>query len=108
MILSSGKLLAMGTLSELRQKAALPVVIKPSGLNGAVAQNTKLKGFLTGDCQNTLMVPEHEKLTVLKQLLNLNGLDDIHVESADLEQVYQHFLLEHELSVNEQSNGGQG
>jgi len=113
MILSSGKLLAMGTLSELRQQAALPVVIKPisfkkAGLNGAVTQNTQLNGFLTNDCQNTLMVPEHEKLRVLKQLLNLNGLDDIHVESANLEQVYQHFLSEHELLEPKQTNGGQG
>jgi len=101
MILSSGKLLAMGTLSELRQQAALPVVIKPSGLNGAVAQDSKLNGYLTQACQSTLMVPEHEKLSVLKQLLSLSGLDDIHVESANLEKVYQHFLLKHELSEQE-------
>lgn len=99
MILSSGKLLAMGTLHELRQQAALPVVIKPSGLNGAVAQDSKLNGYLTQACQSTLMVPEHEKLNVLKQLLSLNGLDDIQVESANLEKVYQHFLLQHELST---------
>jgi len=101
MILSSGKLLAMGTLAELRQQAALPVVIKPmtfkkGGLNGAVSQNSQLKGFLTTSCQNTLMVPEHEKLNVLKQLLSLNDLDDIQLESANLEQVYQHFLALHE------------
>ncbi len=109
MILSSGKLLAMGTLSELRQQAALPVVIKPvsfkdGGLNGAVTQNTQLNSFLSNDCQNTLMVPEHEKLSVLKQLLSLNGLDDIHVESANLEQVYQHFLEEHELALHEKKS----
>lgn len=106
MILSTGKLLAMGTLSELRQQASLPVVIKPSGLNGAVAQDSKLNSFLTSACQSTLMVPEHEKLSVLKQLLSLNGLNDIHVESANLEQVYQHFLLQHEQT--QQVNKGQG
>jgi Cu-processing system ATP-binding protein len=101
MILSSGKLLAMGTLVELRQQAALPVVIKPisfkkGGLNGAMAQNTSLNRFLTDTCQSTLIVPEQEKLSVLKQLLSLNALDDIQVESANLEQVYQHFLTLHE------------
>jgi len=101
MILSSGKLLAMGTLNELRQQAALPVVMKATslkegGLNGAVAQDSQLKGFLTDACPDTLMVPEHEKLSVLKQLLSLDELDDIHVESANLEQVYQHFLSLHE------------
>jgi Cu-processing system ATP-binding protein len=108
MILSTGKLLAMGTLSELRQQAALPVVIKPSGLNGAVAQDAKLNRFRTGTCQNTLMVPEQEKLAVLKQLLSLEGLDDLHVESANLEQVYQHFLEKHELDLQQKTQGGQG
>ncbi len=110
MILSSGKLLAMGTLSELRQQAALPVVIKATslkegGLNGAVAQDSKLKCFLTDACPDTLMVPEHEKLSVLKQLLNLSELDDIHVESANLEQVYQHFLSRHELALHGRKGG---
>ncbi len=109
MILSSGKLLAMGSLGELRQQAALPVIIKPlfskkEGLDAVVAQDSKLKSFLTNSCNNTLMVPEHEKLSVLKQLLNLNELDDIHVESANLEQVYQHFLFLHD-KKNEQQVG---
>jgi Cu-processing system ATP-binding protein len=108
MILSAGELLAMGTLSELRQQAALPVVIKPSGLNGVVAQDSKLKVFLTKTCQHTLMVPEKEKLTVLKQLLSLEGLNDIQVESANLEQVYEHFLEQHELMSQKITQGGQG
>ena len=112
MILSAGKLLAMGTLSQLRQQAALPVVIKPisfkkGGLNGAFSQNTQLSHFITDASSNTLMVPENEKLSVLKQLLNLNELDDIHVESANLEQVYQHFLSTHELLQQKSSNGEQ-
>ncbi len=111
MILSSGKLLAMGSLSELRQQAALPVVIKPKflkkdELNSVIAQDTKLNSFLANACQDTLLVPEHEKLSVLKQLLNLDGLDDIHVESANLEQVYQHFLSLHE--NKHKQIGGQG
>jgi len=100
MILSAGQLLAMGSLSELRQQAALPVAIKPSGLNGSVSQDNKLNGFLTGNCPSTLMVPEHEKLSVLKQLLSHEGLDDLHVEAANLEQVYQHFLGLHEKTLH--------
>ena len=101
MILSTGQLLAMGTLSELRQQAALPVTIKPisnsvGGLNGSVNNNSKLKAFISDTCPNTLMVPEDEKLRVLKQLLALEELDDIHIDTANLEQVYQHFLCLHE------------
>jgi len=107
MILSTGQLLAMGTLSELRQQAALPVVIKPSGLNGAMAQDVKLNTFLTQKSQHTLMVPEQEKLAVLKQLLSLEALDDIHIEQANLEQVYQHFLEKHELELQTAIQGEQ-
>jgi len=107
MILSTGELLAMGTLSELRQQAALPVVIKPSGLNGAVAQDVKLNTFLSNTCQHTLMVPEQEKLAVLKKLLSLEALDDIHIEQANLEQVYQHFLEKHELELQKTIQGEQ-
>tara|TARA_B110000467_G_C18260541_1_gene446035 strand:+ start:87 stop:1016 length:930 start_codon:yes stop_codon:yes gene_type:complete len=106
MILSTGKLLAMGTLSELRQQASLPVAIKPSGLNGTVAQDSKLNRFLSKNCPNTLLVPEHEKLAVLKQLLSHEALDDLHVETANLEKVYQHFLTQHELSENEYGDLG--
>lgn len=103
MILSTGKLLAMGTLSELRQQASLPVVIKPfssnnEGLNAAIEQDSKLSRFISESCTNTLRVPEINKLSVLKQLLSFSELEDIQVESANLEQVYQHFLSEHELT----------
>ena len=107
MILSSGKLLAMGTLNELSKQAALPVVIKPSGLNYAIAKNVTLNSFVTGPCQNTLMVPEQDKLAVLKQLLSLKGLNDLNVESANLEQVYQHFLEKHEFDFQQKIQGGQ-
>jgi len=46
------------------------------------------------------MVPEHEKLSVLKQLLSHDTLEDLQVETANLEQVYQHFLSLHELSAH--------
>jgi len=108
MILSSGKLLAMGTLNELRQQASLPVVITALGIPKELSQNNKLSRFLNLVDPNTLMVPEHEKMTVLKQLMELKGLTDIQIDSANLEQVYQHFLSVHELSQQEKSTGGQG
>ncbi|MEY8215633.1 MAG: ABC transporter ATP-binding protein, partial [Colwellia sp.] len=103
MILSSGQLLAMGSLEALRQQAALPVIIKPvflkpKNLKRAIDQNSELSGFLTSQCQQTFMVPAHEKISVLKQLLAHEGLSDIQVESANLEQVYQYFLALHEKS----------
>ncbi|MGL1957017.1 MAG: ABC transporter ATP-binding protein [Colwellia sp.] len=92
MILSSGKLLAMGTLTELRQQAALPIMVKPQGVHEAIRQNENLKAYLTHASDDILQVPEKEKLKVLRALLRLDTLQDIHFESANLEQVYQHFL----------------
>jgi len=112
MILSTGQLLAMGTLSELRQQAALPVVIQPTFDNSAslnsLNQDDVLKSYLNGENSGTLHVPEHEKIAVLKQLLALDGINDIHLDSANLEQVYQHFLFQHDVNIShEKSNKGQ-
>jgi len=107
MILSSGKLLAMGTLKELREQASLPVVITALGITKALTQNNNLNRFLNFVESNTLMVPEYEKMAVLKQLMNIEGLTDIQVDSANLEQVYQYFLSIHERDQQDKSEGGQ-
>ncbi len=94
LILSAGNVLAMGTLAELRQQANLPVVINHTGLNGCVRDDSKLSPFMTQH-PSILHVPEHEKLETLRHLLAYEYLDDLHVESANLEQVYQHYLANH-------------
>jgi Cu-processing system ATP-binding protein len=91
MIISSGKMLALGTIAKLRAQANLPVTIKPKGLNGAIAQDPTLKPYLN-DSSTALLVPEQEKLPVLKQLLANEALDDVTLETANLEQVYQFYL----------------
>jgi len=99
MILSSGKLLASGTLTELRQQANLPIQIKPYGLNGALRQDSQLVQYLSDNEQNdTLLVPEASKLTTLRQLLAYESLQNVDVEPANLEQVYQYYLTEYQNS----------
>ena len=95
MILSTGQLLAMGSLTELRQQAALPVEIIASGLN-SIANDKLLSSYLPPNKSNTLLVPEQDKLKVLKQILSYEGLSDIDMQTANLEKVYQHFLALHE------------
>ncbi|TYK67001.1 ABC transporter ATP-binding protein [Colwellia echini] len=104
MILSSGELLAIGALTELRQKAALPVTITTSGLNNFLVNNKTLQCFLAANSTSTLLVPAQEKLAVLQQLVNHENLTDIQLETANLEQVYQHFLTEHELVKQKNEN----
>lgn len=91
MILSAGKVLALGSLAQLRQQANLPVIIKPIGLNGGLSTDTKLTEFLTKQ-SNVLHVPEQKKIATLRHLLANETLHDIHVEPANLEQVYQYYL----------------
>lgn len=91
MILSSGNMLAMGSLSELRSAANLPLKIVPHGIGNFVLNNAQLAQYLSDDKQ-TLYVPEREKIPVLKQLLALDSLKDITLETASLDQVYQYYL----------------
>jgi len=94
MILSGGNMLAMGSLDELRQAANLPVVIKTQGLNGTLRGDAKLMEYINGDiCADTLLVPEQDKLATLRHLLAQQSLQNIELESANLEQVYQYYLL---------------
>lgn len=90
MILSHGRTVAAGTLNELRQQASLPVIIKTDGINGALAANNKLAGFMVTADQ--LHIPETEKMSIIKELMNYDSISDIQVSPANLEQIYQHFL----------------
>jgi Cu-processing system ATP-binding protein len=107
MILSSGKMLAMGTLEELRHAADLPVEIKVQGLNGSLREDSQLVKYLLDNKNGDLLtVPEKDKLATLRQLLAYESVQDISVDSANLEQVYQHYLSSHtrnKQSIQEQS-----
>jgi Cu-processing system ATP-binding protein len=101
MILGTGKVLATGTLAQLREQANLPATIIPSGINGYAAQDKHLSQFLRED-KHTLFVPEMEKMTVLKQLLALENLQNINVESASLDKLYQYYLAQNSSSSSNQ------
>lgn len=103
MILSNGKSIAIGTLDELRQQANLPVVIKTQGINGALGQNENLSQFIVDATQ--LHIPQELKVNVLKQLLDYDSLDDIQVENANLEQIYQYYLRMAAGENNQNSKG---
>ena len=99
MIISGGKTLALGTIAELRSQANLPVKIKHQGLNSDIASDSLLAGFIHE--KDSLLVPEHEKVNVLRQLLSNQSLTDVAVESANLEQVYQYYLSQKVASSND-------
>jgi len=96
MILSSGNMLAMGSLNELRADANLPLKIVPHGIDDLANNHPKLACYLAKDKQ-TLYVPEQEKMQVLKQLLSVENLNDISLETASLDQVYQYYLQQKDM-----------
>lgn len=98
MIISGGKTLALGTIAELRAAANLPTQIKPQGLNGALLEDSMFKSYVNS--AGHLTVPEQDKLKVLRYLLADESLNDIAVESANLEQVYQYYLAKTEQTKN--------
>ncbi|MGB1201024.1 MAG: ABC transporter ATP-binding protein [Cognaticolwellia aestuarii] len=91
MILSQGQQLAVGSLAELRAQAQLQISIKPQGINGALASDSFLKKYWH-DEQQTLLVPESEKIIALRKLLEYDVLNDVSVSPATLTQLYQHFI----------------
>lgn len=92
LILSGGQQLAQGSLNQLRTQAKLPVAIKTQGLNGALRTDSRFAPYMVSPDQ--LLVPEAEKLTIIRQLVNMEQIGDIRVEHADLERVYQHYLTQ--------------
>ncbi|MFT7559739.1 MAG: Cu-processing system ATP-binding protein [Flavobacteriales bacterium] len=91
MIISSGRTLALGSLDSLRESAHLPAKIIAKGINGAANSDPQIAQFL-GENNDTFLVPEGKKLHLVKRLLSYECLDNISVESASLENLYQYFL----------------
>lgn len=101
MILSSGQLLAMGSLADLRSQATLPIEITPYGLNDVLTKDPMLSHYVSTNTPGKLFVPEQKKLAVLKQIMTYDSLIDLDINTANLEQVYQHFLtLNKSTSIN--------
>ncbi len=103
MILSSGNMLAMGSLAELRSSANLPLKIVPHGIQNLLASQPLFSQYLNAD-KTTLYVPEQDKMQVLKQLLSQPDLADISLETASLDQVYQYYLQHHQIKETRGAN----
>jgi Cu-processing system ATP-binding protein len=90
MILNQGQMVASGSLAQLREQASLPVSITTQGINGALSEVASLAGFMVKN--NQLLVPESEKINIIRQLMQFESISDISVESASLEKIYHHYL----------------
>ncbi|MCW8842161.1 MAG: ABC transporter ATP-binding protein [Rhodobacteraceae bacterium] len=93
LILSGGTMAAMGTLSDLRREAALPVSMQITALNGyendilsALPEAIRVNDVLQLSCS------QDEKLETLSRIASLQGkLADVDIIPPSLEDIYSHF-----------------
>lgn len=93
LILSGGRMVAEGTLSELRREAALPVCMHITALNGYDADIlAALPGAIRVDGALHVTCAQDEKLATLACISGLkNKIVDIDVIPPSLEDIYSHF-----------------
>ncbi|WP_176248762.1 MULTISPECIES: ABC transporter ATP-binding protein [unclassified Sulfitobacter] len=93
LILSGGKMVATGTLPELRREAALPIAMHITAINGydgdiltAFPDAIRVGSALHLNCS------QEDKLTTLSQIAGLKDkVADIDVIPPSLEDIYSHF-----------------
>ena len=95
-ILDRGRLLATGTMDELRRRSGLPLTIHVRGrLNGAawhrdpVFQGAAVRRL--SETEFEITGPAQDKLALIQSLLRLPGIEDIDSSSPTLESLYAHF-----------------
>nr|WP_298413782.1 ABC transporter ATP-binding protein [uncultured Halomonas sp.] len=102
LILGAGRRLALGSLDELRNQAALPLTIR---VKGDEAMNTppadlpahEMRRLNGHACE--FLVPPENKMQVLRRLATMPGVEDIELLPPSLEHLYTHF------SANQSSRG---
>ncbi|WP_306754183.1 ABC transporter ATP-binding protein [Paracoccus actinidiae] len=93
LILSKGRLMAEGSLPDLRRKAALPVAISVAPVAG---QKAALSAALpmaraNGDGRLHLDIAQGDKLAILARITGLPQVEDLEVIPPSLEDIYSHF-----------------
>ncbi|WP_103173569.1 ABC transporter ATP-binding protein [Paracoccus sp. SY] len=93
LILSGGRLMAEGSLADLRRKAALPVAISvapAAGQKAALAAALPM-ARVNGDGRLHLDIAQDDKLAVLSRITGLPQVADLEVIPPSLEDIYSHF-----------------
>ena len=92
-ILSGGRMVAMGTLGDLRRTAALPVAMQVTARNGYITElAAALPGAIRVDGDLRLTCAQDEKLPILARIAGFGDkVADIEVVPPSLEDIYSHF-----------------
>ncbi|HSH47212.1 MAG TPA: ABC transporter ATP-binding protein [Halomonas sp.] len=95
-ILGQGKMLASGTIDELRHSAKLPLVMRLRTSRSPDALAAALRGYgaVAGEARNgrvELQMPVAAKIPVLRLLMADSEVVDLDMEPPTLESLYAHF-----------------
>jgi len=94
LIMGQGKLLAEGSINELRQQANLPATFHLQGDTLVLPDHLAAKAR-RDDTGTHLDISLHEKMTTLQQVVNLQGLENMDMHLPSLEDLYTHFIETH-------------
>ena len=103
-IMKQGRLVACGTLGELRRQAGLPATVRvrvPAGATKAVAEHLRSTAEIRRVNEHTVDVEctDGQKIEVLRRLGDLNKpVLDVDIAPVGLERLYEHFNIRHEES----------
>ncbi|MBV1790322.1 ABC transporter ATP-binding protein [Marinobacterium sp. D7] len=94
LILGKGRVLAQGSLEQLRQQAALPLSLSLRGASGPLPAPWGEYASPGSDNVTRLQIPLEQKMACLRQLMSLPGLEDLEIQPPALEALYRHFIGE--------------
>ncbi|MBY4674985.1 ABC transporter ATP-binding protein [Marinobacterium arenosum] len=101
LILGQGQLLAEGSLEQLRQQARLPVTLNLQGSDIRLPESLQRQATRHGDGLR-LQVALADKMPVMRQLLAVSGVSDLELHLPSLEDLYSHFIGNHQLQEESQ------
>ena len=94
LIMGRGKLLASGSIEQLRTQASLPALFTLQG--SELVLPAEIENFVlntnTASGHYELEVAIRQKMQVLKQLVGQPGLQDLQISLPSLEDLYRHFI----------------
>ncbi|MBS0565137.1 MAG: ABC transporter ATP-binding protein [Proteobacteria bacterium] len=92
-ILAKGRVVAEGTLADLRRQAALPLQVQVTpAVDKAGAVLAALPGATAAGRQVVLSCAQDDKLPLLARIAALNGaVADVDIQPPSLEDIYSHF-----------------
>lgn len=93
LILGQGRLLAEGSLEQLRQQTGLPVTFTLQGANISIPDALADKAITLKEGVQ-LHVSQQQKMATLQQLMTIPDLDNIDLHMPSLDDIYIHYMAE--------------